>query len=830
MKKVLLTKLFFFLLIGGMFAQAGQIDRTFNTKIGAGFDKTVATQVLQPDGKILVAGSFISYDYTSKNRITRLLADGTLDTTFNTGTGPNADIISMALQTDGKILIIGVFTAYNGIAINKIARLNSDGSLDTTFSSGTGSLNAYVSLAIQTDGKILIGGFFSTYNDIAVKNIARLNADGSLDTSFNSGTGPNSTVSFIVPKPDGKILIAGDFTTYNETSRNRIAQLNADGTLDTSFNPEYGANSSISCISIQPDGKILIGGSFSTYNFVSRKRIARINTDGTIDSSFNPGVGIDNSVYSMNIQADGKILIGGQFTQHNTISRNNITRVNSDGTIDSSFNPGTGTNQRVSTITTKPDGKILISGNFTAYNATPLGRIAQLNGDGTLDTSFFIANGIGVGSNGSIESIALQSDGKIIVAGGFTAYNGTPKIAMFRLNTDGTLDVPFIPLTTPPSNGGAVEYCVVVQPDDKILLAGRHYNSSGTVITARLARFTKEGNIDPSFTYGAAGSNGEVYTITLQPDGKILIGGEFIKYNNMPLNHLTRLNLDGTFDTEFNIGTGANGNVNAIAVQHNGKIIITGDFTTYNGVSVNRIARLNTNGTLDTTFNLGTGADKSLKCVKIQPDGKILIGGYFTSFSGIAKNRIVRLNTDGTLDATFINGTGANSDVLSIETQSDGKILIGGYFTSYNGIVINRIARLNADGTLDASFDVGNGASYLVNDILIQPDGKILVAGVFNSFNNFAVGYITRLQSGNDSLVTEDFYKETLKIYPNPATDTVYFSQELTEIAVYNMQGKKINVPHTSNSVDVSALSKGIYILNALKNNGKIITQIIIKQ
>ena len=205
------------------------------------------------------------------------------------------------------------------------------------------------------------------------------------------------------------------------------------------------------------------------------------------------------------------------------------------------------------------------------------------------------------------------------------------------------------------------------------------------------------GEIDPSFLTGVpAGADGTVNTTALQPDGKILIGGQFTTYNGTTVNRIARLNTDGILDTTFTTGTGADNSVNTITIQPDGKILVGGWFTTYNGTTVNGIARLNTDGTLDTTFTAGTGIDNytSVYTVAIQSDGKILIGGNFTTYNGTTVNYITRLNTDGTLDTTFTS-TGTNSDVNTITFQPDGnKAIIGGSFTNYNGSSAAYLARI----------------------------------------------------------------------------------------------------------------------------------------
>jgi len=340
------------------------------------------------DGKILLGGAFTIYNERTCGRIALLNPDASANNSFNTEIGANNNLLDFDVQGDGKVLIAGSFTTYNSTARNRIARLNADGSLDTTFNIGTGFGSQVESLKLQADGKVIAAGGFTTYNSTARNRIARLNADGSLDTTFNIGTGANLTINTIAIQPDGKVLIGGFFTTYNSTARNRIARLNADGSLDTTFNIGTGANGSVFDVSIQTDGKVLIAGDFSTYNGVSANRIARLNANGSLDTTFNIGTGANNSVFDVSIQTDGKVLIAGSFTTYNGVSANRIARLNANGSLDTTFNIGTGANGSVIDVSIQTDGKVLIAGSFTTYNGVSANRIARLNADGSLDTTF----------------------------------------------------------------------------------------------------------------------------------------------------------------------------------------------------------------------------------------------------------------------------------------------------------------------------------------------------------------------------------------------------------------------------------------------------------
>ena len=366
-------------------SSSGGIDSSF--AYGSGFDGgDVLSIAIQSDGKIVVGGEFTSYNGTSADRLIRLNSDGSIDTSFVYGTGFDGDIYSIVIQNDSKVLVGGQFATYNGTPANRIIRLNSDGSVDTSFVYGTGFDNEVDSIVIQSDGKIIVGGGFADYNGTPANAIIRLNADGSIDTSFVYGTGFDSSGLSIAIQSDGKILVGGFFWTYNGTSVNKIVRLNSDGSIDTSFVTGTGIDGYqiVQSIAIQSDGAILVGGDFSSYNGTPARRIIRLNSDGSIDTSFSTGSGFhgDNGVYSIAIQSDGKIVVGGGFSSYNGTSANYIIRLNSDGSVDTSFVYGTGLNGRAKSVAIQSDGKILVGGEFQSYNGTSANYIIRLNSDG----------------------------------------------------------------------------------------------------------------------------------------------------------------------------------------------------------------------------------------------------------------------------------------------------------------------------------------------------------------------------------------------------------------------------------------------------------------
>jgi uncharacterized delta-60 repeat protein len=359
------------------------------------------------------------------------------------------------------------------------------------------------------------------------------------------------------------------------------------GELDALFNPnvQYTATPLVDAVAVQPDGKVLISGIFDTVGGQSIQMVARLNADGTPDASFTPPV-IANRVYAIAVLPSGKILIGGSFASIGGEAINNIARLNADGSLDPSFDALLDTNI-VFAVHVQPDGKILIGGNFTEVDGVNQRKIARLNPDGSRDMSFASHSG----TSDSVYAIALQDDGQIIIGGNFGS----------------------------------------VGP------------SGATVSRERIARLDANGNVDGAF-YPLL--DGEVRAIAMQPDGKIVIGGSFVRANSP-------------------------GSANAMG----------------------RLARLNADGSTDVAFNPDSGGNL-VKTVALQPDGSILFGGRF---NGFGRQRIARLNADFSLDGSFVPSVTSTSfpqEVNSLVIQPDGKIVLGGGFTTVNDTTRNNMARL----------------------------------------------------------------------------------------------------------------------------------------
>ncbi len=386
----------------------------------------------------------------------------------------------------------------------------------------------------------------------------------------------------------------------------------------------------------------------------------------------------------------------------------------------------------------------------SAANPAPPGAV-----DGTFNPSIVV----------TVNTAVPLSDGRILVGG-----SGGGNIA--RLNADGSQDGSFTATTDNWVTG------VALQPEGKVLICGGFQNVNG-VSSPYLARLNADGVLESSATFNPPTSlNNRVYGLLVLPNGKIMVHGDFSS-------KLMRLNADGTQDSSFTALP--DGDVTSMALQPDGKLILCGNFSNLGGAARAGIARLNPDGSLESTstFNVGTGSG-DIYCVAVQADGKILIGGAFAYVNGQPRNRIARLNPDGSLESndTFNMGTGANNYIYCLALQADGHILIGGWLTNWNGTAVNRYARIKSNGTLDSTseFELGSGpGGAIVNTIALKKDGKILIGGTFDDFSEANRRGLVQLN--NDSAPQSLTVPDTTQVLWSRAGSSPEFSRVVFELS-----------------------------------------------
>ncbi|MGB0731120.1 MAG: delta-60 repeat domain-containing protein, partial [Miltoncostaeaceae bacterium] len=283
-------------------------------------------------------GAFTAYDGTGRSRIARLTTTGALDTSFDPGSGLDGPVEAVALRASGDILVAGAFSKADGQNRTGLAEFGPTGSLDTGFDTGTGTAGAAARavLALPSGGAML-GGAFTTYGGVSQKGIAEVRANGALETGwFGYVDGPSPVVNAIVRRSDEALIAGGAFTLAQTTARGRIALFGTSGTVDAAWANGSGFDGTVEALALQADGKVVVGGQFTAYDGTSRPRIARLNANGSLDTTFAPGAGFDAPVAAVAVQADGGISVGGSFTAFAGAASPFVTRLLGTATADPS--------------------------------------------------------------------------------------------------------------------------------------------------------------------------------------------------------------------------------------------------------------------------------------------------------------------------------------------------------------------------------------------------------------------------------------------------------------------------------------------------------------
>lgn len=366
---------------------------------------------------------------------------------------------------------------------------------------------------------------------------------------------------------------------------------------------------------------------------------------------------------------------------------------------------------------------------------------------GDLDTAFVPASILGEG----IHATAVTSAGQVLVGGWITATNANDEElhGLVQLSDDGTHDATFgVPGTT------AMVSALALAADDSIVCAGLQTNGLNAVVR----RLLPDGSLDPGLDLVVnAAISPWIYALAYQSDGRLLVAGSFTRAEGLPRTNLFRVDTDGHLDNSFRTNFTSGGGILALAVQPDSRILVGGYFTNILGTVRRGIARLNGDGSLDTTFNPGTGVQGIVKAIRIEADGRILVGGHFFSINGILRSGLARLTSTGTVDTAFATVGGASlgdgdpswdgPSIDAIALQGDGRIVVGGNFTGFGGFDRPYLARLHWNGEVDEEFDPGTGPDAPVRSLALDADGRLIVGGDFTSVAGSPRPGIARLEN-----------------------------------------------------------------------------------
>ncbi|WP_309386271.1 immunoglobulin domain-containing protein [Cerasicoccus frondis] len=810
---------------------------------------------LQSDGKILAGGNVSLFQGAGDaEALRRLNSDGTLDTSFNSGnvglaaSSGNPEVNVIYVLPDDGILVGGTFSSYNGVSRSGLVKLNADGTLDSSFSTtGVGGSLRYVNdIEVQADGKVLISGGFSSVGGVARQNIARLNSDGSVDTSF-APTLSSAAIYDMALAADGDIYVGGAYSQgFAQPTLNLLYRLNPDGSLDGAFSPEIndylGDIDAVACLF---DGRVVVGGNPYGYDVgVSTEWMAAFRANGALDTSFdaNLGGGTNGWVGGFIKQLpSGKLLVGGIFNEIDGNPTASIARIYPDGTLDANFlpEPYTTTRGEFGThfydVVVQPNGQYVVGGWFDRVTDPDLeiNNIVRFEGDDiggsevTLTASAFTFDESDVtlaipvaryplGSGAvsvDVSASALSFPGFTPVSDTLTWADGESGVKYFEVTvTDNSSDDGVRTFSVSLSNVSGAGFgesevatvtvrdddsapTITVQPtgvtvnqgysfqisleldsvlpatvtwyvDDVEVATGQrvtlnanqsqHQGTWHAVVTNANGSTQSDdvevvvnipaGSLDTAFDTSATS---RVVSMVALPGGGFAYGGS---------NYLNAVDGDG--NALFSLST--NGTVTGLAVDSSGNVYAVGEFTTLGGTSINKAARISQAGVVDATFTPVTNASFVPNKVSVTADDKILIG--FNDY-----NKLKRYTSSGSQDFSFNGNFSTYSSITtySILPLDDGSVLVG--YRGYQSAAVFEYAvkKLDANGNVVTDFTLA--MNWYASRIVEMPGDRFAIFGGFSEVNDVSVDRIVIVNSAGE--IDEDFQPE----YVNwPILDGLY--------------------------------------------------------
>ncbi|HEY5911826.1 MAG TPA: immunoglobulin domain-containing protein [Verrucomicrobiae bacterium] len=746
--------------------------------------QSLAALAVQADGKILAAGVRF---------LARYGASGAKDTAFNPTV--NNTVYCLALQPDGRILVGGEFTSLAGGSRNYLGRLNTNGTLDASF---TPSLSGRAQcVVLQPDGKILVAGRRYVSPIGYTGYVLRLATNGVQDASFSLSGVVAGPVSSMALQEDGRVLLGGLFLTAGGQSRPHLARRNSNGSLDTAFNPR--TDGIVTALAVQPDGSIIVGGSFNTVAGQPRTNLARLNPDGTLDGAFDPRVTAANSptVYSLALQTDGKIALGGWFTAVGGQPRQNLARLLPDGALDTNFTAAA--NNFVYALGLQDDGRLLAAGDFGVLAGEPRTRIGRLLNaepaahsltvdastltwlrDGskpevsrtTFEVSTNLAQwtllgaGARVAGGWQLTGAPTPPESRVrargyVAGGGFNASSWFVEAISGscyfvsqpsgRTNNAGTIAV-FSGLAqgTPPLTCQWLRNGVPLQNSDAVSGAQSSLLSLAGVF----------GSDQGDYSLVASNASGSITSSVapLKVVDPVVTSVYYVSYANLGDNATISVNATGSPPLAFQwFKNGA-----PLAAATSSAFTLTNlqasDIGTYsvrvsNAFGVFTTIRMTLEVNLATPDTFAPAVAGSVYGLAERPDGGLVFSGLFSAVDGQPRPSLARTDGNGALEPPFDAQAGPNDVIYAAAAQPGGGYIVSGGFGLYDPATTNyNLARLTAGGALDDGFSPPPANSILA--MAQQTNGLLVVGGWLPPY-----GFLARVDTNGSA---------DLSFNPNP--------------------------------------------------------------
>ncbi len=672
-----------------------------------------------------------------------------VDPVFPAGSGPDYYVRTIAVQTDGRVLVAGPFTNVSGVIQPFLARFNTNGTLDATFAS---QVNAEPT-RVQSfaDGRIFISGTFTNVSGVLRRGVAWLLGDGLLDASFTPPAGSGSAAQLNgVASPDGTVFVTGTFTSLDGFPRNRIARLLDTGAVDPLFVSPFAPTNAVTLLSVQPSGKPIVSGSFSNVAGLNVTNLVRLNLDGSVDMSFRSGLAPNERIYRTLMQPDGSLLatVASVADYGVPTSPQRLLRLALDGAVDAAFattleSPGLLYSGGLNSFALQTDGRILLAGTFLRVNGTPRAKIARLESDGRLDYCFDLALADGL----SPLALAAGADGTVLVGGLLGSVHGHWRPYLLRLLPPATCDsgviemgvttllaredAPRVVVPVVRHGGGDLEQTVAFTTCDGSARGGTDYDvTSGTL---HFAPGERSGHISIPLRGDQASEGPESFEVVLrEPGGGASLGA--LTNTVVTLNDVPAAGTAGSPDTNYVVQL--DGPVQTILPLADGGAILGGAFTNVNGQFCPNLTRLLADGSRDNSFVRTRPLDGEVRSLVLDAAGRVLVVGSFLQVDGAWQPGLARFETNGTLDAAFsaLRDWPTNyyaAEVESIAVLADGSIVCGGYVPAPASSSDTRsvLLRFFESGEMDLAFTNHLPPNVTVGALTALPDGDFLVTG-----------------------------------------------------------------------------------------------------
>jgi uncharacterized delta-60 repeat protein len=646
---------------------------------------------------------------------------------------PNVDLTNaaylraLARLPGGKVVVAGNdLQRVGGIRQNYLARLNADGSLDSSWNPApNGGVGA---LWVDAAGMLYVGGFFNTIAGQPRAGLARFNAAGVLDPNWTPTL--NGGANAIAPGLPGSICFGGTFTQVNGITHNRLACVSdIDGSLISAFAPDV--NNTVSSL-LSSGNNLYVGGYFSSISATPRLGAARLALNGAgLPDAWNPAP--NNVVLAFLPTPSGEVYLAGFFSFLGATSRPGIAKVNgTTGAVITAFNAQMAFNNYALDLCSDGGSGIVAVGPFTAIGGQPRLNIARLDG--------ITGNAI-AGFDPSVDygypvHVLAEPGGSYLVGGPFSSLGGGEHLALGRVLANGSIDAAFSPTLEAQGYG----YVIARLPADGAFVVGGRFVRADGLIRRNLFKLALPGRVDPNWI---ANTDEDVRALAVDDIGRIYVSGDFVRVGSYARPHLARLQntTDGAVDSTWN--PQADGTIYSALLRPEG-LYVSGPFGTIGGGAQASLARLSlATGNVDSGWKpifTGGGAGS----MAVSAGGDLLVTGNFTNVNGMPRSGAAKLATGAaaTLDFAWAPAFGGGApSALAVDGDD---VYLGGTFTSVNSMARGGLARVSASGAgaLDPAWTPS--ANNQSAKLLPQPEG-IYVAGYFSSVNGSGHGYLARL-------------------------------------------------------------------------------------